>query len=526
MMTVFENRLHRRHVLALMASAAALSTGIGRAVAQAGGEAAPVTGGAIEVAIVGEVPTLDSMVSSVNLVGNVAQHIFETLYTFDESLRVAPLLAADMPTISEDGKTYEIPLREGVKFHDGSEMTADDVVPSLLRWQQFSSRGKTAGLESVEAVDPTHVRIVLKSPLAMFVSMLAMNTNAAIILPAEKQANPMTDADAIGTGPYRLKEHAADQYIQLVRFDDYSQPPGETNGYAGERKMYLDEIRFVPVPDPNTRLQGAIAGQYHFADQLPIENLPQLTGQANTEPLLREPFGWVVFVLNKTAGIANNTTIARAVRTALNEEDMLAAAFGDPQYWKLDGAMFPEPLIWHTDAGVEGNYNVGDPEAAKALLAEAGYDGSPLRILTSHQYEFHYKMAQVAAEYLRAAGFTVDLQVYDWATMSDRRNNSELWDIYITHSSFLPDPGLISLLSTSAASGWKTEARAKAMDAFMTETDTNKRVELWGEVQKVIADEVPFIKIGDFNALYAKSVKLQGITAVDWPFFWNAWLAP
>jgi peptide/nickel transport system substrate-binding protein len=205
---------------------------------------------------------------------------------------------------------------------------------------------------------------------------------------------------------------------------------------------------------------------------------------------------------------------------------MLAAAFGDPKYWKHNGAMFPEPLVWQTDAGVEGNYNVGDPEAAKALLAEAGYDGSPLRILTSHQYEFHYKMAQVAAEYLRAAGFTVDLQVYDWATMSDRRNNPELWDIYITHSSFLPDPGLISLLSTSAASGWKTEARAKAMDAFMTETDTSKRVELWGEVQKVIADEVPFIKIGDFNALYAKSVKLQGIEAVDWPFFWNAWLAP
>jgi peptide/nickel transport system substrate-binding protein len=522
-MTVFEHRLPRRQMLALMAAGVALSAGVGRASAAALTSGASATkGGVIDVAIVGEVPTLDSMVSSVNIVGNVAQHIFETLYTFDADMRVTPLLAKAMPEISADGKTYDITLREGVKFHDGTDMTADDVVLSIGRWQKVSSRGKTAGMASIEAISPNHVRIVLKTPLAMFVSMLAMNSNAAIILPSEKQANPMTDV--IGTGPYKLKEHRPDQFIQLVRYDGYANPPGETSGYAGERKQYLDEIRFVPVPDASTRLEGAIAGQYQFADALPIEDLPQLTDQPGTEPMLQQPFGWVVFVLNKQKGIASNVKIARAVRAALSMEDMLAAAFGDPKYWKLDGAMFPAPLIWHTDAGVEGNYNIADAAAAKKLLTEAGYDGSPLRLLTSHQYEFHFKMAQVAAEYLKAAGFTVDLQVYDWATLSDRRNKPELWDIYITHSSFLPDPGLISLLSTSSSGGWATPARAKAMDAFMTETDTAKRVVLWGEVQKVIADEVPFIKIGDFNALYAKSPKLQGIKAVDWPFFWNAWL--
>jgi peptide/nickel transport system substrate-binding protein len=186
--------------------------------------------------------------------------------------------------------------------------------------------------------------------------------------------------------------------------------------------------------------------------------------------------------------------------------------------------MFPKGQFFYTEAGVDGNYNIADPEAAKKLLEEAGYDGSPLRILTSRQYEFHYKMAQVAVEYLKAAGFNVDLQVFDWATQSERRNNPELWDIYITHGPLLPEPGLINLLSASAAGGWSTEARAKAMDAFMTETDPNKRVALWGEVQKVIAEDVPFIKIGDFNGLYAKSPKLKGVEAVDWPFFWNAWL--
>ncbi|NTS33779.1 ABC transporter substrate-binding protein [Phyllobacterium sp. BT25] len=478
-------------------------------------------GGVINVATIGEPPTLDAMASTADLVGIVSQHIFETLYTFDKAWNVTPLLAASLPEVSADGKVYTIKLRTGVKFHDGTDMDSADVVASLQRWTQIASRGKQTAsmITSIEALDPATVKITLNTPYAPLVSLLAFNNAAAIILPSEKQQNPMTEP--VGTGPYMLKERKPDQYIQLTRFDGYKSPEGDENGYGGSRHQYLDEIRFVPVPDANTRVQGALSGQFDYVDSLPVESYEQLKGQKTTEAVLLKPFGWPVFVMNTSQGITKNQDLRLAVRDALSEEDMLAAAFGSTDFYALNPSMYPDGYNWKTEAGTEGAYNVADPEKAAEELKKAGYNGEPLRILTSRQYEFHYKMAQVAAEYLKAAGFTVDLQVVDWATLTQRRADPKLWDIYISHSPFLPEPALIGAMSTSAPGNWDTPARKAAVDAFNSEVDPQKRIALWAEVQKVIYAEVPIIKIGDFNALSAKSPKLEGFTPAPWPYFWN-----
>ncbi|GGB01914.1 peptide ABC transporter substrate-binding protein [Brucella endophytica] len=482
---------------------------------------AQTKGGVINVATIGEPPTLDAMASTADLVGIVSQHIFETLYTFDKNWNVTPLLAAGLPEITPDGKTYTIKLRTGVKFHDGTDMDAADVVASLKRWTEVASRGKQTAsmITSIEAVDPATVKITLNAPYAPLVSLLAFNNAAAIILPSEKQQNPMTDP--VGTGPYKLKERKADQYIQLVRYDGYKSPEGEENGYGGARHQYLDEIRFVPVPDPNTRVEGAISGQFDYVDSLPVEAFERLKGQNAAEPVILKPFGWPVFVMNMAMGITKNQDIRLAIRDALSMEDMMAAAFGSPDFYSLDPSMYPDGYVWKTDAGTKGAYNVADPEKAAERAKKAGYNGEPIRILTSRQYEFHYKMAQVAAEYLKAAGFKVDMQVVDWATLTQRRADPKLWDIYISHSPFLPEPALIGAMSTSAPGNWDTPARKAAVDAFNAEVDPKKRVALWAEVQKVIYAEVPIIKIGDFNALSAKSPKLEGFTPAPWPYFWN-----
>lgn len=482
---------------------------------------AQTKGGVINVATIGEPPTLDAMASTADLVGIVSQHIFETLYTFDENWNPTPLLAASLPEISADGKIYTIKLRTGVKFHDGTDMDSADVVASLKRWTQIASRGKQVAplITSIDAVDASTVRITLNAPHAPLLSLLAFNNAAAIILPSEKQQNPMTDP--VGTGPYKLKERKADQYIQLVRFDGYKSPEGRENGYGGARHQYLDEIRFVPVPDANTRVEGAISGQFDYADSLPVEAYDRLKGQKITEPVLLKPFGWPVFVLNTAQGLTKNQDMRLAIRAALNVEDMLAAAFGSKDFYALNGSFYPASYSWASDAGVKDGYNIGDPEKAATLLKQANYDGKPVRILTSRQYEFHYKMAQVAAEYLKAAGINVDLQVVDWATLTQRRADPALWDIYISHSPFLPEPALIGALSTSAPGNWDTPARKVAVDAFNAETDPKKRIALWADVQKVIYAEAPIIKIGDFNALSAKSPKLEHFTPAPWPYFWN-----
>jgi peptide/nickel transport system substrate-binding protein len=338
-------------------------------------------------------------------------------------------------------------------------------------------------------------------------------------MPSEKMDVPMKEP--VGTGPYKLKERKPDQYIQLVRNDSYKPLDGSGNGYGGARKPILDEIRFVPVPDPNTRVEGAISGQFDYVDSIPVESYDRIKNLQTSKPVVLKPFGWPVFVMNTKQGVMANADSRMAVRLALSMEDMLAAAFGNPEFYSLDGAMYPKGYVWNTTAGVEGKYNVADPDKAKALLKKANYSGAPLRILTSRQYEFHYKMAQVAAEYLKQAGFTVDLQVVDWATLTQRRGDPALWDIYITHSPFLPEPALIGQLSESSPGWWSSPARSKAVDAFNTESDPAKRPALWAEVQKVIYDETPSIKIGDFNALSAQSPKLEGVVPAPWPYFWN-----
>jgi len=484
---------------------------------------AQTRGGVINVATIGEPPTLDAMVSTADLVGIISQHIFETLYTFDANWKPVPLLAADLPQVSDDGKIYTIALRQGVKFHDGSVMSSADVVASLTRWTQIASRGKQTAtmIEKIEALDEATVQISLNAPYAPLISLLAFNNSAAIILPATNQAEPMVDF--IGTGPYKLQERRPDQYIQLVRFEDYSSPTGASSLYGGERHQYADEIRFVPVPDASTRVEAAISGQYDYVDSIPVESYDRVSSAQTVEPFILEPFGWPVFVMNTSQGIAQSQELRQAVQVALNEADMLAAAFGSENFYKAEGALYPENFVWHTPIAVDGRYNVGDAERAKELLKQANYDGSPLRILTSRQYEFHYKMAQVAAEYLKLAGFTVDMQVVDWATLTQRRADPALWDIYITHSPFLPEPSLIGIMSTSAPGRWDTPARAAALDAFNAEADMSKRVELWADVQKVWMEEVPAIKIGNFNAVAAKAKSLSGVEPAPWPYFWNVW---
>lgn len=486
---------------------------------------AQTQGGVIDVATIGEPPTLDPMASTADLVGIVTQHMFETLYTFDAQWGATPLLASALPTISEDGKTYTIPLRTGIKFHDGSVMTSADVVASLERWMRIATRGKQAAevIDSVVATDDATVTITLSTPYAPLVALLSFNNAAAIIIPAANADQDPLES-FIGTGPYKLQERVPDQYIQMVRFEDYQPLDGESDGYGGARHQYLDEIRFVPVPDPNTRIGVAMAGQYDYVDQLPVESYQQISDGA-TDPVVLAPFGWPVFMMNTKEGLNSDIRVRKAIQAALAPEDMMLAAFGSEDFFAIDAAWYPEGYVWHTEVGTDAYKPQGDTEAAKALLAEAGYDGSPLRILTSRQYEFHYKMALVAQAYLEAAGFKVQLDVVEWATLTTNRADPALWDIYITHSPFLPEPSLMGIMSDTSPGWWATDAKHAAVEAFNAESDPAKRVDLFVDVQKVIYDEVPGYKVGNFNALAAQNPALEGVAPAPWPYFWNAYLS-
>ena len=160
-------------------------------------------------------------------------------------------------------------------------------------------------------------------------------------------------------------------------------------------------------------------------------------------------------------------------------------------------------------------------DAAKMITdmaAKAGYNGQPVRILASRQYEFHYNMALVMAEQLKRAGIKADLQIVDWATLVQRRGDPKLMDMYITHSPVLPEPMLSPpQLGDGAPGRWDTPAKQEVLKAFNAEMNPAHRGKLWGKVQAVVYDEVPYIRVGDFAALSATSAKMQGLVPMPSP---------
>src|SRR5713226_8800676 len=183
-------------------------------------------GGVLRVANLGEPPSLDAHWTTASLVETLVNHIYEGLYSLDDNYRPIPMLAEGMPLVSKDQLTYTIKLRRGVKFHNGKEMTAEDVVPSLNRWGQQSPYGKAlyAQVAEVRAADRHTVEIRLKEKSGIVLISLAVPNACAAIYPkeiAEKFKPAEKTTEWIGTGPFKLAEWKPDQYIRMVRFDDY-----------------------------------------------------------------------------------------------------------------------------------------------------------------------------------------------------------------------------------------------------------------------------------------------------------------
>jgi peptide/nickel transport system substrate-binding protein len=478
----------------------------------------------INIATVGDPGSLDPMPFTADLVSEIDQHIHETLYIFDPSLHFFPLLAAALPEISADGRQYVIKLRNDARFHDGSMMNAGDVISSLRRWMRLSPRGRLGGeyVDSITVGETGTVVIMLKRPYAPLLALLAYPNGAAAIMPEHLATAPDPLKAFVGTGPYRLIEYKPDQYIRLAKFVDYASPPGPASGYAGRREALIDELRFVPVPNPTTRVDGLLSGQFHFADLLTPESYARLAGQASVRQGLVDSPNTSNMIFNTKAGVLSDTWLRRAVRLAIVPSDMLAAAFGDQPLWRLEGSIYPKGTDWY-DAETPG-YNVHDPDKAKALMKEAGYDGKPIRFLVTTQYDYMFKIGQVAQAQLEDVGFKVDVQVMDWATLLQKRTNPDLWEGFIASHSLVADPTLITIMNPTYPGWWDSTDKRAALDAFVTESDQAKRVAIWKRIQQIFYRDVPTIKLGEFFQLYGVSSKLVGYTPQAWPSFWNVGL--
>jgi peptide/nickel transport system substrate-binding protein len=514
-----------RTLLASLVAAALLAALPGPAEAQK-------KGGVLRIGNLGEPPALDSHVSTTALAETMTNHIYEGLYTLDEDNRPIPVLAEGMPAVSRDGLTYTFKLRPGVKFHNGKDLVADDVVASLARWGRLANSGKAlfAQVADLRAVDRSTVELRLKEKSPVVVLTLAIPNNLAAIYPKEiAEKYPQTKVtEYVGTGPFKVVEWKPDQYVRMARFDDYRPRSEKPSGYGGAKIAYVDELRWIPVPDVATRAAQVETGELDFADDLSLDQYDRLARNPNVRIVVAKPYFWLIAVFNKKEGLMTNQKLRQAWQAAMDLEPIMkTVAGGRAEFYRLDSSLvFAEIPEWHTKlAGLP--YNERNPEKARRLLKEAGYKGEPIRFITTKEYKWMYDFAVLTKQQLEDVGFVIDLQVLDWATLSQRRFNPKEYEAFTTGIGMGAqyDPIHSGFLSCNWA-GWTCDEEIQRIQQELArETDPRKRAALWEQQTRLFYEKVPAIRYGDLHGLRAAGKAMKGLNEkTERPRFYNVWL--
>ena len=512
------------HSLALLIVAALVLGVLG---GPAGG-AGPMTGGVIHVATDAEPGTLDWTATTATAARLVAWHIYETLFALDRNYDVKPLLAEGY-SVSADGLHYTIRLRNGVTFHNGQPMTADDVVASLERWGRLSGGGIESFkfVKHVTKVDPSTILIDLNRVFTPLIANIGDPKQAAIIMPKSvaESAGEKPVKDYIGTGPYLFQKWDQGHEIVIVRNPRYASRTEDWGGITGKKVAYADEVHFTPVRDDQVRFAGVSTGQYDLALALQPDLYRQVKGNPRLSVDIVKVFSWRGAVFNKSKPPFNDARLRLAALHAVKPSDLMATV-GPKEFWVLDsGLFFPEQTSLHSSAGSDV-YNHQDVQKAKALMKEAGYSGQKIVLLATKDYTWNYNLAQVLVPQLQAAGFAVDQQIYDWPTLLNRRAKKDGWDVFLTGFSPSFDPTAVIFFAAT----WPGFYESKAMEALLSKwgqtrlTDAAGRQALMDQIQATFYKEVPVVKFGNEYGLQVYNDHLHGYSTFFDVRFWNTWV--
>lgn len=483
----------------------------------------------LHIAVTQQAPSLDLHKNSTLIARQMCDGtIWEKLVTLNSKAEAVPELAEKYEA-SNDGKTLTFTLRKGVKFHDGSEMKADDVVASMNRWiEGFSSAGEMVGKARFVKVDDYTVKIDGESSLVLLPAMIAGAAQAASITTAAACANEDANGflkDYIGTGPYKFVEWKQDQYVKFERFDDYSSygtKGQEMDGWSGYKGAPTKTLEFDIVADQATESAGLEAGQYDAIFNVSYDDYSRLESNPNLTAVSSQ-MGHIAFIPNHKEGIASKQYFRTAVNTALDYDEILTATYGKA-YELGSSYMDAGQPFWASDAGSE-NYNLKDPEKAKQILKDNGYNGETFTILVSTLNKMD-NMAIAIKSQLEKIGVPVKLTVVDWATLTDYRKDPTKYDMYITTFAEVPVPSL-KLYYGPEYPGWSNDEKLTKLFKEMTSAPTLDEAKVkWDELQGYSWEYLPIICPGHYMGMFAWQKNMTGINMYSGgPKFWNAGIA-
>ena len=477
----------------------------------------------LPVAVSQEPPVFDvhvnsSQVARFVMVGNV----FEKVVTLDAGGQAVPELCESFHSL-DDNHTWVFNLRRGVMFHNGKEMTSEDVVLSLNRWLEYNSNASAlTGGARFYAVDEYTVRIDAASSILFLPEMMAASPQSAAVYSKDMFAS--LDADGliteyIGTGPYTVEEWRKGEYIKLSRFDSYCPYGGEMDGLAGYKHAYIDTLIYYFVPDAFARTTGCETGQYLFINDLMNDDIPRLSQNENLVVSRGSEAGSFVLLFNKKEGPASQQYIRTAVNTALDLDVIMAACYGSGGYVMHPNLMESDQKLWVSD-DPEPHYDIGDKEKAAAILEENGYDGTPVKVLSSNLSNMDKSALALESE-LEKAGFNVEVIIVDWAAMMEYRSDPSKWDICITAMTQVPLPSQKLYLSPDYA-GWSDDEHLSSlMSLFNSASSIEEARSVWFEIQDYFYDYLPAIICGHYQSGYLYSNRLSSVNEYYGFYFWN-----
>ncbi len=310
------------------------------------------------------------------------------------------------------------------------------------------------------------------------------------------------------------------------------EPPSWT---SGAKVVKVDRVEWITMADAQTAVNALQSGDIDFLEAPTFDILPVLSANPELKIETLNKLGYVTLGrMNFLYPPFDNVKVRRAALLAMNQKDVLDALVGNPEYYKICGAVFVCGTPLATDVGSETLVKGNGMAEAKKLLAESGYDGTPVVLMAPGDVGALKAQPIVAAQLLREAGFKVDVQATDWQTVVQRRASQKPpkeggWNMFFTNWVGADVVNPVVNVSISGRGkvggwfGWPEDAKMEAMrDAFARSSSPEEQKKIAADIQKEVYDQVIYIPLGQYFAPSAWRKSLTGVLdGPATPLFWN-----
>ena len=471
---------------------------------------------------------------------NHAYLVFDTLYGVDDEAKPHPQMAAGH-VVEDNGLTWKITLRDGLKFHDGTPVLARDCVASLKRWAQrdvyaISVWGQ---VDEVSAPSDKVIQFRLKRPFRLLADMLGkQNPFAPVIMPERLASTPPAQqiSEVIGSGPFRylMNERVPGSRNVYEKWPGYVPRQEPAVGSTGGKVVHVDRVEWHTLPDPATAAAALQSGEIDWWEQPTGDLLPALRRRQGVVVEVLDTLGYMaVMRFNHLHPPFNNAGVRRALLGAFSQTDMMTAVAGEDRKMWMDGVGFFTPASQFANkAGIEALTSPRDLARVKAALTAAGYTNERFNMLVPTDLPAINAMSEVAGEVFRKLGMNLDYLTMDWGTTAARLNSKAApaaggWNLNCNYApGFSPmSPaahGFLRGTGQNALFGWPDSPKIEALrTAWIDAPDLAAQQRLAEQIQLQAFEDVPYIPLGAFYFASAYRSSLSGMVKGGIPMFYN-----